>query len=78
MPRRSIFVEHAEIIDKEAFSDLVRKDVENKAKDEEIWRQTYEEEKYWEEYASKFKDWDFREEQENRIGIMLSVDDEHI
>ncbi|GJR18293.1 reverse transcriptase domain-containing protein [Tanacetum coccineum] len=31
-----------------------------------------------EEYASEFKDWDFREEQENRIGIMLSVDDEHI
>ncbi|GJV57565.1 calcium/proton exchanger [Tanacetum coccineum] len=46
--------EHAEIVDKEAFADLVRKDVENKAKDEEI------------------------EEQENRIGIMLSVDDEHI
>nr|GEV00017.1 uncharacterized protein [Tanacetum cinerariifolium] len=32
----------------------------------------------WEEYASEFKDCEFREEQENRIGIMLHVDDEHI
>nr|GEV40039.1 zinc finger, PMZ-type [Tanacetum cinerariifolium] len=70
--------EHAEIMDKEAFEDLVRKDAENKAKEDEMWRHTYEKEKYWEEYASEFKDWEFREEQENRIGIMLSVDDEHI
>nr|GEY52276.1 hypothetical protein [Tanacetum cinerariifolium] len=70
--------EHAEIMDKEAFTDLVRKDAENKAKEDEMWRQTYEEKKYWEEYASEFKDWEFREEQENRIGITLYVDDEHI
>nr|GFC02696.1 zinc finger, PMZ-type [Tanacetum cinerariifolium] len=62
----------------ESSFDLVRKDAENKAKEDEMWRQTYEEEKYWEEYASEFKDWEFREEQENRIRIMLSVDDEHI
>ncbi|GJT04265.1 hypothetical protein Tco_0838727 [Tanacetum coccineum] len=70
--------EHAEIMDKEAFADMVRKDAENKAKDEEMWRQAYKEEKHWEDYASEFKDWEFREEEENRIGIMLSVDDEHI
>nr|GFD09079.1 hypothetical protein [Tanacetum cinerariifolium] len=70
--------EHAEIMNKEAFADLVKKDAENKAKEAKMWRETYKEEKYWEEYASEFKDWEFREEQENRIGIMLSVDDEHI
>ncbi|GJU77031.1 zinc finger, PMZ-type containing protein [Tanacetum coccineum] len=70
--------EHAEIMDKEAFADMVRKDAENKAKDEEMWRQAYKEEKHWEDYASEFKDWEFREEEENRIGIMLSVDAEHI
>nr|GFA48319.1 calcium/proton exchanger [Tanacetum cinerariifolium] len=47
--------EHAEIMDKEAFADMVKKDVENKAKEAEMWRETYEEEKYWEEYASEFK-----------------------
>ncbi|GJS44565.1 hypothetical protein Tco_0594686 [Tanacetum coccineum] len=46
------------------FADMVRKDAENKAKDEEMWRQTYEEEKHWEDYASEFKDWDFKEEEE--------------
>ncbi|GKG29955.1 hypothetical protein Tco_0419853, partial [Tanacetum coccineum] len=57
---------------------MVRADAEAKAKEEEMWRHNYEEEKYWEEYAFEFKDWEFRGEQENRIGIMLSVDDEHI
>nr|GEW22907.1 zinc finger, PMZ-type [Tanacetum cinerariifolium] len=57
---------------------LVKKDAKNKAMEAEMWRETYEEEKYWEEYASEFKDWEFREEQENIIRIMLSVDDEHI
>ncbi|GJR62900.1 calcium/proton exchanger [Tanacetum coccineum] len=70
--------EHAEMMDKEAFADMVKKDAENKAKDEQLWREAYEEDKYWEEYAVEFKDWEFREEEENRIGIMLSVDDEHI
>nr|GEY72869.1 hypothetical protein [Tanacetum cinerariifolium] len=32
--------EHAEIMDKEAFADLVRKDAENKAKEDEMWRNT--------------------------------------
>nr|GFA34982.1 hypothetical protein [Tanacetum cinerariifolium] len=32
--------EHAEIMDKEAFADLVKKDVENKAKEAEMWRET--------------------------------------
>nr|GFA85087.1 zinc finger, PMZ-type [Tanacetum cinerariifolium] len=55
--------EHAEIMDKEAFADLVKKDAENKAKEVEMWIETYGEEKYWEEHASEFKDWEFREEQ---------------
>nr|GEU82697.1 transposon protein, putative, Mutator sub-class [Tanacetum cinerariifolium] len=76
--KNNLTPEHAIIMDKEAFVEMVRTDAENKTKDEEMWRQAYDEEKYWEEYASKFKDWEFREEQENRIGIILSVDDEHI
>ncbi|GJY07995.1 hypothetical protein Tco_0375049 [Tanacetum coccineum] len=70
--------EHAEMMDKEAFVDMVKRDAENKAKVEEMWREAYEEDKYWEEYESEFKDWEFREEEENKIGIVLSVDDEHI
>ncbi|GKE26955.1 hypothetical protein Tco_1442339, partial [Tanacetum coccineum] len=38
--------EHAEMMDKEAFSDMVKRDDDNKAKDEEIWREAYEEDKY--------------------------------
>ncbi|GJS10528.1 hypothetical protein Tco_0367324 [Tanacetum coccineum] len=70
--------EHAEMMGKEAFADMVKRDAENKAKNEEMWREAYKEDKYWEEYESEFKDWEFREEEENKIGIVLSVDDEHI
>ncbi|GKE08903.1 hypothetical protein Tco_1412454 [Tanacetum coccineum] len=52
--------EHAKMMDKEAFADMVKRDAENKAKDEEIWKKAYEEDKYWEEYAAEFKDWEYR------------------